>query len=78
MSLEQSTAILSSTSMEAVCSNRDLLKDDPVFYVPEVIADVSTKEVLTTELVSGTSLDKVMDADQDTKNWVSPILLSWG
>ena len=50
--------------------NRSLLKDDPVFYVPEVMWDLTTKNVLTTELVSGVSLDKLTDADQDTRNWV--------
>ena len=46
------------------------MKDDPVFYVPEVIESLSRKQVLTTELVSGVSLDKLMTADQDTRSWV--------
>jgi aarF domain-containing kinase len=49
---------------------RSLLKDDPVFYVPEVIWDLTTKNVLTTELVNGESLDKVETRDQQQKNWV--------
>ena len=59
---------------EAECARRfqKLIGDsDPVFYVPEVITELTTKRVLTTELVSGISLDKVEDLDQDTKNYVS-------
>ena len=46
------------------------MKDDPVFYVPEVIESLSRKQVLTTELVSGVSLDKVVSMDQETRSWV--------
>ncbi|KAI0208138.1 Atypical kinase COQ8B, mitochondrial [Lamellibrachia satsuma] len=49
---------------------RELMKDDPVFYVPEVIDSLSRKQVLTTELVSGVSLDKVVSMDQETRSWV--------
>ena len=51
--------------------HRDLLKNDAVFYVPEVIKDLSSKEVLTTELVSGVTLDKLESFDQETRNVVS-------
>ena len=51
-------------------TRRSLLKGDAVFYVPEVIADLTTKEVLTSELVSGVTLDRLVTADQQTRNWV--------
>ena len=50
---------------------REFLKDDPIFYVPEVIKELSSKEVLTTELVSGVTLDKLETADQETRDMVS-------
>ena len=58
---------------EAACARRFqlLLGDsDPVFYVPEVISHLSTKRVLTTELVSGMSLDRVEELSQDHKDYV--------
>jgi len=42
----------------------------PDFYVPEVIEDLTSKQVLTTELIQGTSLDKIENPDQDTINKV--------
>lgn len=47
---------------------RELLQDMPDFYVPEVIEDLTSKQVLTTELIQGTSLDKIENPDQDTIN----------
>lgn len=49
---------------------RRQLSDDPVLYVPEVITELSTERVLTTELVSGISLEKVSALDQETRNFV--------
>lgn len=42
----------------------------PDFYVPEVIEDLTSRQVLTTELIEGTSLDKIENPDQDTINKV--------
>ncbi|XP_064408797.1 atypical kinase COQ8B, mitochondrial [Latimeria chalumnae] len=55
---------------EAECAKRfrALLKGDPFFYVPEVIEDLTTKRVLTMELVSGVPLDKCEELDQETRN----------
>ena len=50
--------------------SRSFLKDDPVFYVPEVIRDLSSKQVLTTELVSGVHLDKLDAHPQEIRNQV--------
>lgn len=42
----------------------------PDFYVPEVIEDLTSRQVLTTELIEGMSLDKIENPDQDTINKV--------
>lgn len=49
---------------------RELLKDDSSFYVPEVVDNLSTKRVLTTEFVDGSSLDKIADWDKSIINKV--------
>lgn len=62
---------------EAECSKkfRDLLKDDPAFYIPEVIDELTTSQVLTTEYAQGLPLDKTFDLDQDTRDWLGLKLL---
>lgn len=50
---------------------RNFLKDNDSFYVPEVINELSTKEILTTEYVEGLPLDQCVDLDQETRNKVS-------
>lgn len=57
--------------------DRELLKDDPVFYVPEVIWDFTSKQVLSSELVSGVPLDKVSELSQTKRNWVSLLDLAY-
>lgn len=47
----------------------------PEYYVPEVIEDLTSKQVLTTELIEGTSLDKIENPDKDTINKVLLTLL---
>ena len=61
--------------MYTFCVCRKLLQDDSVFYVPDVIDELTTKQVLTTELVNGQPLDKIADQDQETRDWVSDYLL---
>ena len=46
------------------------MKDDPFFYVPEVIEELSSSHVLTTELVPGFPLDQAESLSQDLKNEV--------
>ncbi|XP_068197952.1 atypical kinase COQ8A, mitochondrial isoform X2 [Antennarius striatus] len=55
---------------EAQCARkfRELLKDHPFFYVPEVVDELSSKHVLTTELVAGFPLDQAEGLTQDLKN----------
>lgn len=49
---------------------RELLKDHPFFYVPEVIDELSSRHVLTTELVPGFPLDQAENLSQELKNEV--------
>ncbi|CAJ1077327.1 atypical kinase COQ8A%2C mitochondrial isoform X3 [Xyrichtys novacula] len=55
---------------EAQCAKkfRELLKDHPFFYVPEVIDELSSSHVLTTELVPGFPLDQAESLSQELKN----------
>jgi aarF domain-containing kinase len=50
---------------------RELLKDHPFFYVPDVIDELSSNAVLTTELVPGFPLDQAEQLSQELKNEVS-------
>ncbi|XVE73562.1 hypothetical protein DITRI_Ditri11bG0128800 [Diplodiscus trichospermus] len=54
---------------------RDLLSAHEGFYVPLVVDDISSKRVLTTELVSGVPIDKVALLNQGTRNYVGRKLL---
>ncbi|XP_073456977.1 atypical kinase COQ8B, mitochondrial-like [Aquarana catesbeiana] len=58
---------------EAECGKRfrELLSDDPFFKVPRMIDDLTTKRVLTVELVSGVPLDQCAEMDQETRNKIS-------
>uniref|UniRef100_A0A7N8Y554 Atypical kinase COQ8A, mitochondrial n=1 Tax=Mastacembelus armatus TaxID=205130 RepID=A0A7N8Y554_9TELE len=62
---------------EAQCAKkfRELLKDDPFFYVPEVIEELSSSHVLTTELVPGFPLDKAEGLTQELKNEICQNIL---
>ncbi|XP_073497590.1 atypical kinase COQ8B, mitochondrial [Phyllobates terribilis] len=62
---------------EAKCAKtfRNLLSNDPFFRVPQVIDDLTTKRVLTMELVSGVPLDHCAEMDQETRNQISYSIL---
>ncbi|GAB1599173.1 atypical kinase COQ8B, mitochondrial-like [Argonauta hians] len=62
---------------EAECSHRfyELLKDDPVFVIPEVCNELSASRVITTTYIEGVSIDKCTEIDQDTRNWIGKHLL---
>lgn len=62
---------------EAECGVRfrNLLFGDEMLYVPEVIAELSTKHVLTTEFVQGLPLDKCVDFDQETRDRIGAAIL---
>ncbi|BBG98535.1 ABC transporter 1 [Prunus dulcis] len=53
----------------------DFLSNAQGFYVPFVVDDISSKRVLTTELVSGVPIDKVALLNQETRNYVGTKLL---
>lgn len=50
--------------------HRELLKDHPFFYVPEVVDELCSPHVLTTELVSGFPLDQAEGLSQEIRNEV--------
>lgn len=59
------------TSVYPSLTRSELLKDHPFFYVPEVIDELSSRHVLTTELVPGFPLDQAENLSQEVKNEVS-------
>ncbi|XP_072296963.1 atypical kinase COQ8A, mitochondrial isoform X2 [Eucyclogobius newberryi] len=63
---------------EAECAKKfkDLLKDDPFFYVPDVIDKLSGSHVLTTELVPGFPLDQADTLSQELKNEICQNILN--
>lgn len=62
---------------EAKCAKKfkNLVKPYPEYYVPDVIDELSTAQVYTTELITGTPVDKLVDASQELRNRVSYSLL---
>ncbi|XP_073029037.1 protein ABC transporter 1, mitochondrial isoform X1 [Primulina eburnea] len=54
---------------------RDLLQNTSGLYVPLVLDDLSSRRILTTELVPGIPIDKVALLDQNTRNYVGRKLL---
>uniref|UniRef100_A0A9J8D533 Atypical kinase COQ8A, mitochondrial n=2 Tax=Cyprinus carpio TaxID=7962 RepID=A0A9J8D533_CYPCA len=58
-----------------VVFDRELLKDHPFFYVPEVIDELSSQHVLTTELVPGFPLDQADGLSQELKNEICENIL---
>lgn len=62
---------VSVTGSSSFVPPRELLKDHPFFYVPEVIDELSSRHVLTTELVPGFPLDQADSLSQDLKNEVT-------
>ncbi|KAM9339410.1 atypical kinase COQ8A, mitochondrial [Symphorus nematophorus] len=63
---------------EAQCAKkfRELLKGHPFFYVPEVIDELSSAHVLTTELVPGFPLDQAENLSQELKNEICDNILT--
>lgn len=58
---------------EANCSIKfsKLIENNPAFYVPKVYLDLTTKNILVTELIDGEPFDKCLDLDQEQRNFVS-------
>ncbi|KAL6231561.1 hypothetical protein BDW75DRAFT_219871 [Aspergillus navahoensis] len=62
---------------EAECGNRfrELLRDDPVFYVPQIIPEASGKNVLTMERLNGIAVTKVQTFTQAQRDWIGTQIL---
>ncbi|KAM7395606.1 hypothetical protein PAMA_007056 [Pampus argenteus] len=62
---------------EAQCAKKfkELLKDHPFFYVPEVIEELSGSHILTTELVPGFPLDQAESLTQELKEEICQNIL---
>jgi len=54
----------------------DFMGEDDILYVPEVIPELCTKAVLTTELVQGQSVDKMKHLPQETQNLICESILN--
>ena len=50
---------------------RTLLTDDPHFYVPAVVDELSSKCVISAEFVEGKPLDKCVDEPKEVRDFVS-------
>ncbi|XP_012677863.1 atypical kinase COQ8A, mitochondrial [Clupea harengus] len=62
---------------EAKCAKKfkELLRGHPFFDVPDVVEELSSRHVLTTELVSGFPLDKAEDLPQELRNEICEQIL---
>lgn len=62
---------------EAKCAKKfkELLRDHPFFDVPDVVDELSSRHVITTELVSGFPLDKAEDLPQELRNEICEQIL---
>ncbi|EHB09984.1 Chaperone activity of bc1 complex-like, mitochondrial [Heterocephalus glaber] len=68
--LRRELALECDYAREAACARRfrDLLRDHPFFYVPEIVDELCSPHVLTTELVSGFPLDQAEGLSQEVRN----------
>lgn len=55
---------------EAGARFRELLRDDPVFVVPEVMTEASGKQVLTMEMLEGVTVTRIQDFTQSQRDWI--------
>lgn len=57
---------------EAECGARfrEILRDDPVFNVPEVMPEASGKQVLTMEMLEGVAVTKIQTFTQEQRDWI--------
>ncbi|XP_066981627.1 uro-adherence factor A [Macrobrachium rosenbergii] len=57
---------------EASCTEeyRQLIRPYPEFYVPEIVPELCTAQIFTSELIEGVPVDKCIDMDQDTRNYI--------
>ncbi|XP_076273318.1 ubiquinone biosynthesis protein COQ8, mitochondrial isoform X2 [Rhynchophorus ferrugineus] len=57
---------------EAICTRKfkDILKNYNAYYVPYVDANISTKKILTTELLEGLPVDQCFDLDYEDREFI--------
>lgn len=57
---------------EAACMLKfqDFIQDDPVFLLPKVYDNLTTKQILFTEYVEGEPFDKCMDLPQEQRDFI--------
>ena len=62
---------------EAECGRRmrEVLAGYPEYYVPVVFPDLSSGQVLTSELITGLTIDKCAELDQRTRNFIAESIL---
>ena len=62
---------------EAECGRRmrEILAVYPEYYVPAVHPALSSGQVLTSELISGLTIDKCLQLDQNTRNFIAKSIL---
>ncbi|XP_059797385.1 atypical kinase COQ8A, mitochondrial-like [Balaenoptera ricei] len=75
--LRRELALECDCQREAACARRfrELLKDHPFFYVPEIVDELCSPHVLTTELVSGFPLDQAEGLSQEIRNEICHSIL---
>ena len=49
----------------------EFIKNDPVFLLPKVYPELTTKQILFSEFVEGEPFDKCMQLDQEQRNHVT-------
>ncbi|CAL8139490.1 unnamed protein product [Orchesella dallaii] len=62
---------------EAVCAKRfrGLLENHPDYYVPDVVDELSTKQIYTTELIEGLPVDRCEHLDQENRDRICFLML---
>jgi aarF domain-containing kinase len=62
---------------EANCQRvfKETVGNDPFFYVPDVVPELSSKHVLTTEFVRGVSLERAVELPQATRDMLAREIL---
>ena len=57
---------------EADCYQKfsHLFKDDEVFRIPKVYTDLTTKQILASELIDGVPFDKCFELSQEERNYI--------
>uniref|UniRef100_A0A0A9WTR4 Chaperone activity of bc1 complex-like, mitochondrial n=1 Tax=Lygus hesperus TaxID=30085 RepID=A0A0A9WTR4_LYGHE len=62
---------------EAECTRqfKKLLEPFPDYYVPRVMDDLCTKQVFTSELIEGFSVDKATEHDLETRNHICMLIM---